>query len=159
MVRQFVAARPLQASKLGAVSAVLAFGVLGFFRIVPGQQLTALLLVPLASIVLALVVAAETLIAGYRTVSDGRSATERVRARPGYTVVRTVEAAAAILTVAGIAGLITAIPDEPMSGPGAIGLLFVMVALGLLALAATLVRTAVEYYDYRRERAVGSRSS
>lgn len=37
-------------------------------------------------------------------------------------------------------------------GPGAIGLLFIGIALGLLAFLAVLLRTLVEYYYHRRGR-------
>ena len=54
------------------------------------------------------------------------------------------------LVVGGIVGTLAALPDEPMPGPGAIGLLFVFAALGLLVLVASLVRTTTAYVHYRR---------
>ena len=150
--RQFLVEKPLQAIKSLLVVLVLVFGLLGFSRVVPGRQLDALLLVPVAGFALALVVTGETLVAAYRVARAEDPPTARLAARPAYTVVRAVEAGAAVLAVGGIVGIITTLPDEPPPGPGAIGLLFVFGALGLLVLVASLVRTAVEYVYYRRSR-------
>jgi hypothetical protein len=151
MSRRFFAENPLQAAKFLLVAGVLVFGLVGFFGLVPGRGFDALLLVPFASFALAVVVAGETLVAAYRVVRADSPPTARLAARPGYTVVRAVEAVAAVLVVGGIVGAFAALPDEPMPGPGAIGLLFAFVALGLLVLVASLVRTATEYVYYRRE--------
>ncbi|MFC6615293.1 hypothetical protein ACFQAS_10075 [Halopenitus salinus] len=151
MIRRFLAAKPLQACKLVAVVCILAIATLGFFRILPGQQLRVLLLVAFLGPVLALVVLAEALVAGYRTLrSEDDSPTDRLAARPAYTVVRAVEVVVPLLAGGAFAVLIATLSDEPMSGPGAIGLLFVGVGLGLLALVSILVRTLAEYVLHRR---------
>lgn len=149
MSRTFLATRPLQAGKLAVVVGTLPFGLLGFFRLVPGQQLVGLLL--------ALVVTGETLVAGYRAAPADESPTDRLTARPAYTVVRAVEAGVALLAAGGVVATVVTVPDEPVAGPGAIGLLFVVATLGLFILAATLVRVAAEYHYYRRDRAAGER--
>ena len=149
MLRQFLARKPLQASKLAAVLAVLLFGTLGFFRVVPDRQLTALLAVPFVGFALALVVLGEALVAGSRLVSTDAPATARIDDRPVYTTVRVIEVVAALLTIGGIAGTIASVPESPLPGPGAIGLLFITAGFGLLVLGATLVRTSVEYYVVR----------
>ena len=41
-----------------------------------------------------------------------------------------------------------------VAGPGAIGLLLYGVGLGLLAFGAVILRTVLEYYDYRRNRSM-----
>ena len=150
--RQFLVEKPLQAAKFLLVVLVLVLGLLGFYRIAPGRQLDALLLVPVASFALALVVAGETLVAAYRVARAEDPPTARLAARPAYTVVRAVEAAAAVLATGGIVGIIATLPDEPPPGPGVIGLLFVFGGLGLLVLVASLVRTTTEYVYYRRDR-------
>jgi len=155
MLRDFIAAKSLQACKLAVLVGTLAFGLVGFFRIVPGQQLGALLLAPFVGVVLALVVVAETLVAGYRAARADESPSAGLAARPVYTVVRALEVVAAVLAAGGIVGTVATLPDEPIPGPGAIGLLFVFAGLGLLVLVASLVRTLVEYYYYRRDRAAG----
>ncbi len=149
--RRFLVEKPLQAAKFILVVLVLVLGLLGFYRVVPGRQLDALLLVPVASFALAVVVAGETLVATYRVARADDPPTARLAARPTYTVVRAVEAAAAVLVVGGIVGAFAALPDEPPPGPGVIGLLFVFGGLGLLVLVASLVRTTTEYVYYRRE--------
>ncbi|MGQ4556396.1 hypothetical protein [Halobellus sp. GM3] len=147
MIRAALAARPLQTLKFAVALAVLVFGGLGLFGVLPHQQLTALLWFPVVAVALALVVVGETLVAGYRAVrSDDPLAVQSV-VRPAYTLVRAVEAAAAVLTLAGIAGAIAMVPDGPMAGPGAIGLLFIVVAFGLPAVVGVLVRTTVEFYS------------
>jgi hypothetical protein len=146
MFRPFLAARPLQASKLAVVAGVLVFGTLGFVRIVPDQQLTALLAVPFAGFVLALVVLGETLVAAARAVGADGPVTQWIAARPIYAVVRAVETVAALVAVGGIVGTIAMVPDGPMAGPGAIGLLFIVGGFGLLVLVASLVRTVTEWY-------------
>jgi len=150
MLQQFPADRPLQASKLAAVLAVLLFGTLGVSGALPDQQLTALLLVPFAGFALALVVVGEGLFAAYRVATTDPPATTRIAARPAYAAVRVIEVVAALLAIGGIAGTIASVPEEPLPGPGAIGLLFVTVAFGLLVLGATLIRTAVECYAVSR---------
>lgn len=156
MLRHFLATKPLKACKLAAIVGTLAFGLAGFFRIIPGQQLAALLLVPVVGVVLALVVTAEALVAGYRAAHADEPPTARLATRPAYTVVRAVEAVVAVLAAGGIVGTVATLPDEPIPGPGAIGLLFVFVGLGLAVLATSLLRTLTEcYYYYRRDRAAG----
>lgn len=150
--RQFLAEKPLQVSKFLFVVGVLTVGIFGIFGLVPGRGLDALLLVPFASFALAVVVAGETLVTAYRVARADDSPTARLAARPGYTVVRAVEAVVAVLAVGGIVGTLAVLPDEPMPGPGAIGLLFAFAALGLLVLVASLVRTTTEYVYYRRDR-------
>ena len=151
-LRRFLVEKPLQASKLCFVVGVLAVGLAGVFGLVPDRGLDALLLVPFASFALAAVVAGETLFAVYRVVRADDPPTARLAARPGYTVVRAVEAVAAVLVMGGIVGTLAALPDEPPPGPGVIGLLFVFAGLGLLVLVASLVRTTTEYVYYRRDR-------
>lgn len=153
MSRQFLVAKPLQACKLAAVLGILVFSGLGFFRILPGQQLRVLLLVAFLGPVLALVVLAETLFAGYRVARSDDPPTDRLAARPAYTAVRAVEVVVTVLAAGTFVVLIGTLPDEPMAGPGAIGLLFVGVGLGLLALVAILARTLAEYVLHRRDRA------
>ena len=156
MLRDFLAAKPLQTSKLAVIVGVLVFGLVGYFRVIPGQQLGALLLVPFVSILLALVIVGETLVASYRVARADDPLSSRLTARPAYAVVRILEAVIALLAAGGIVVAILTLPDEPMPGPGAIGLLFVFAALGLLVLVTSLGRTLVEYYYYRRNRSSGN---
>lgn len=153
MARQFFAAKPLQASKLAAVLGTLVFAIVGFFRIVPDQQLAALLLVTFLGPALAIVVAAETLLAGYRAARADGPATARLNARPAYTVVRAGEAIIAVLAAGAFAAVIGTLPDEPIPAPAGVGLLLLGFGLGLLVLVASLVRTLAEYYFHRHSAA------
>jgi hypothetical protein len=153
MSLQFARARPLQAWKLAAVLATLLFSAGVISGVVPDRSVTSLLVVPVLALLLAVVVAAETLFAGYRYARLSGSLIDRVADRRGYALVRAAEAVAALLSVFAFAAVLASLPDGPMAGPGAVGLLFVMVGLGLLVLAGSLVRTLTEYYRYRRRSA------
>jgi sterol desaturase/sphingolipid hydroxylase (fatty acid hydroxylase superfamily) len=141
---------PLQAGKLAAIVLVLLFSAGVFFELVPAGSITALLVVPVLALGLALVVAAETAVAGYRTLRDGERLTDRLAARPTYSVVRAGEVVAALLPVVAFALVVAALPAGPMAGPGAIGLMFVVVGLALVVFGGSLVRTLAEYYYHRR---------
>ncbi|MFA9515824.1 hypothetical protein ACERIT_01155 [Halopenitus sp. H-Gu1] len=154
MPRQFLATKPLQACKLAVVIGTLVFAGLGFFRIVPDQQLRVLLLLAVLGPALTLVVLAETLFAGYRVVRADDSPADRLTAHPAYTAVRAGEVIITLLAAGAFVVIIGTLPDEPLPGPGAIGLLFMGVVLGLVALGAILVRTLTEYYLHRRGPAV-----
>lgn len=153
MSPHFVAARPLQACKLVALLGGLGFAAIGFFQVVADLQLAALLFVPVLGFGVCLVVAVETLVAGYRLSRADEPATARATARPVYTVVRVGEAAVAVLAVAGFVALIASIPEGPMAGPGAIGLALVLFGIGVVVIAVSLVRTLAEYVYHRRTNA------
>jgi hypothetical protein len=146
----FARAKPLQALKLGAVITVVVFGLAGFVGLLPGQELGGLLFLAFFPMVLAAVVAVETLLAGYRLARTDEPVA-RLTARPAYTAIRGIEAVAAVLAPVTFYVLIVEIGSET-AGPSAIGLLFVGVGLGLVALGAVLLRTLVEYYYHRRNR-------
>lgn len=153
MSLDFLEAKPLQAIKLGVVAGALVFGIAGFVGLIPGQQLPALLLVTFLGPVLAFVIVAETLYAGYRAARADESARACLAARPPYTIGRAVEAVVAVLATGGFVALLGSLPDEPMPAPAGVGLLLVGVGLGLLTLVASLGRTLGEHYLYRRDRA------
>ncbi|SFS12079.1 hypothetical protein SAMN05216559_4009 [Halomicrobium zhouii] len=150
MVSPFHRSRPLQAGKLVAVILTLLASAAVFFGVAPNAGITTLFLAPLVAFVLTMVVVAEALVAGYRALGDGRGVTDRLADRPLYGAARTLEAGLAVAAVAGFLALVAWIPEGPMAGPGAIGVFFVVVGLAALVLVGTLVRTLVEYVDYRR---------
>jgi hypothetical protein len=150
MSLQFARARPLQAAKLAAVVVTLLFSVGLFFELVPSGSITSLFAAPVLALALALVVAAETAVAGYRTLRADERVTDRLASRPVYSVVRAIEVVAAVVAVGAFTLVVASIPPGPMAGPGAIGLMFVVVGLGLLVLGGCLVRTLAEFYYYRR---------
>ncbi|WP_135305510.1 hypothetical protein [Haloarcula amylovorans] len=150
MSQSFIHAKPLQALKLGAVLGILGFGIAGVVGLLPDGGLNSLLLVAFFPMVLALVIGAETLFAGYRLLraDDPRS---RLRNQPFYTAIRAFEVVATIGAPGTFYVLIVEVGSE-VAGPGAIGVLFYGVGLGLLAFGAVVLRTAVEYYDHRQNR-------
>lgn len=151
MSLQFVRAEPLQTCKLVAVVAVLLFAAGGAFGAIPARGLTGLFLVVGLGIGLTLVVAAETLLAGYRFIRTDTALPDRLTDRPWYTVARAIEAVSVVLVAGGFVLFVTGLPDEPPAGPGAIGVLFVVAGLAVVVLGGSLVRTLSEYYYYRRE--------
>lgn len=149
MSRPFVRARPLQASKLAATVVVLLFSAGVYVGLIPTESITALFIVPLFSLTLVVVVLAETLILGYRSLQADDTLPDRFGSRPLYTTVRVGEALLAIVPAVVLVLIIERLPDGPMSGPGAIGLFFIVVGLGAVVIGGSLVRTLVEYYYHR----------
>lgn len=149
MSLQFVRTSPLQAGKLAAIVATLLFAAGGIFGVIPDEGLTGLFAIVTLGIVLVLVVAAETLLAGYRSVGTDSSLTEQFADGRPYTVARAIEVISVVLSAGGFVALVATLPDEPPAGPGAIGLLFILAGLGLVILGGSFLRTLTEYY-YRR---------
>lgn len=149
MSLQFVRDRPVQAAKLVAIVATLLFAVGGVFGVIPDQGLTSLFPIVLLSLGLLLVILVETLLAGYRSTRGRCSLADQFAEHRAYILVRAVELLGAIITAGGFVFLIVMLPDEAPAGPGAIGLLFILVGLGLVVLASSLLRTVTEYYYYR----------
>lgn len=151
MEQSFVAAKPLQAVKLGAVGGVILLGVAAWFGAFGSQgQLLVLLLSPLVGVALAAVVVAEGAYLLYRWVkSDAASV---VAGRPGYALVRGVELAAAVAGPAFIVATFASLGDGPMPGPAAIGLALIMGAAAVAVAAAVLCRCLAELYLHRSDR-------
>lgn len=149
MSRQFIRAKPLQACKLIGIVATLIFSVGVFSELISDPDVITLFLIPLLGLGLAIAIDAETLIVGYRSLRSGGPQKDLLADRPVYNIVRAVEVFLTILAVGIFMFIIAALPDGPMAGPGAIGLWFIMVGLGLLILGGSLVRTLTEYYYHR----------
>lgn len=147
MFRQFARAKPLQAGKLATIVLVLLYAAGATSGHLPGG-LQALLFTAVFSLGLTLVIVAETLRAGFRATRADEPPGRRLAHRRVYTAVRAAEAVIAILAASAV--VVSFSVFTPVAGPGAIGLLFIMVALGLLILGASLVRTLTEYYYHRR---------
>lgn len=152
MPSSFIQAKPLQALKLATVIGTLAFAFASIVGLLPGQELTGLLYLAFFPMLLAVVVGGEGLLAGYR-LARADEPIARITARPGYTAIRAIELVVTVVAPGVFYGLIMQFGSE-VPGPGAIGLLFIGIALGLLAYGAVLLRTLVEYYDYHRESSV-----
>jgi hypothetical protein len=156
MPSSFVRASPLQALKLAAVTGALAFAFASFIGMLPGQELAGLLYLAFFPFVLAVVVGVEALLAGYRLVRTDDPAA-RLTARQTYTAIRAVELAVTVVAPGVFYSLVVRIGGD-VAGPGAIGLLFVGIALGLPAYGAVVLRTLVEYY-YHRQRTSSSKTA
>jgi hypothetical protein len=143
----FIRAKPLQALKLIAVTTALAFAFISFVGVLPGQELTGMLVVAFFSPVLAVVVAAEAMLAGYRLVRADDPVFD-LTARRWYTAIRAIESVVTVVAP-GVFYVLIVQKGGEVAGPGAIGLLFVGIALGLLAYGPVAVRTLAECYDHR----------
>lgn len=154
MSLQFARTKPFQAGKLAGIVGVLLFAAAGYFRLVPDRQLAAMLAVLVVGLGLAFLVAAETLLAGYRTLRVDGPLASRLTDRPLYAAVRAGEAAVAVLAAGLFLYTLGTLPDGPMPGPGAVGLLLYGFSLGLSVVGASLVRTLAEYYYHRQRRGV-----
>jgi hypothetical protein len=149
MPLQFFRAKPVQACKLAAIVVTLLFAVSGVFGFIPGRGFTGLFGIIFLSLTLALVVAAETLLAGYRSLRAGDSPLNQLPVRQLYVVIRALEVISAIVSMGAFVVLIATLPGELPEGPGAIGLLFIATGIALVVLGGSLLRTLTEYYDYR----------
>lgn len=149
MPSTFIQDKPLQALKLGAVLGAISFALAGVVGLLPGRGLNGLLSLAFLPMVLSLVVAGETLLAGYRLARADDPAA-RLTARRRYTAIRLLEVVVTIGAPGAFYILIVTIGSE-VAGPGAIGLLFIGIALGLVAFAAVVLRTLTEYYYHRRD--------
>lgn len=156
MPSTFIQDKPLQALKLTAVIGALAFGLVSLMGILPGQGLNGLLYLAFFPIILAVIVGTEALLTGYR-LARSDDPTGRLTAQRGYTAIRAVELIVTVGAPTTFYVLIVQIGGE-VPGPGAIGLLFIGIGLGLLAYASVLLRTLAEYY-YLRTRSSSSGSN
>lgn len=154
MPSSFIRAKPLQALKLTAVLAVLAFACVGVVGMLPGQELTGLLVLAFFPLVIGVVVIVEALLAGYRLVRAGDPGA-RLTARRGYTAIRVLELVVTVLAPVIFYVLIVQMGSE-VSGPGAIGLLFIGIGLGMVAYGSVVLRTLAEYLYYRRRSPMAS---
>lgn len=157
MFRTFVVEKPLQASKLTAISIALILSIGGFLRIIqpsnlitdPGLadgQLLALVLTPLVSLLLVCVICIETIHTGIRMLQSDLSIRQTLTARPGYALLRLIEAGVAFIGLGLIVIGLRTYVTEPMPAPAGIGLLLAFMAIGLAILIASLLRGLIELY-------------
>lgn len=153
-------AKPLQAAKFGGILLALLLGVAGFFRIIDARaifgtsplgdgQFLALLLIPMVSLLLVVVVALETIAAGYSLVRSEASITTQLAGQGGYLLLRGIEAAIAL---GGVTVIFAALPvlfaaDTP--APAGVGVMLLLMVVGLGILVASFVRSGAELFVYR----------
>lgn len=150
MSLQYLRAKPLQASKLPIIIVSLLFTTASIFGFVGGRGLDALLFLVVLSFSFVVVITAATVYAGYQCIHATGSLADQLAKRPVYNIVRAIEVSTAAISMGAFVAIIVSLPDGPMAGPGAIGLLFIIAGLGLLILTGSLIRTISEYYYYYR---------
>lgn len=147
MLLQFFRSKPIQATKLGVIVTTLLVVTTGVYGPLSDGGLAGLFLVVVLGVALVFVVGIETVFAGYHLLRTDESVAVRVGDRPLYALVRAIEVGTAAITAGGIVFLFVTLPDGPMSGPGAIGLLFLLLRYGLVVIGGSGLRTLVEFYD------------
>ena len=150
MIRQFARAQPLQAIKLAAILIVLPVAAAGIYGIIPSGGLSSLFLVVVLGLFLGILSIAEAFFVGVRVLDSTASIRDRIGSEPTYVALRTAEVASVIIPAGGFVYLLRRIPEGPMAGPGAIGLLFVLTGLSLLPIAGGLIRTIAEVYYFQQ---------
>jgi hypothetical protein len=149
MLRQFARSQPLQAIKLTAILIVLPVAA-GICGIIPWGGVSSLFLVVVLGFLVGLLIIAETLVVGVRVLKSTASIRDRIDAESAYVALRTLEVASVIIPAGGFVYLISRIPEGPMAGPGAIGLLFIITGLSLMHIAGGLIRTMSEVYYFQQ---------
>lgn len=160
-IQNAIGNRPLQAAKLAGILLSLVLGVLGFFRIIDAEavvdnpvladgQLLALIFVPLISLALVCIVLVETVVTGYRVLRSDETIREQISGRLGYTLLRSTEAAVALVgsTLMFLAAPVLFADSTP--APAGVGLLLGLMAVGFAIFVVSLVRSSVELFYYGR---------
>lgn len=151
--------KPLQVVKFVGILFAILLAVAGFFRIIDAQtfvegptladgQFLALIFLPLVSLGLVVVVFAETVVSGYRSLRSDRSLRDQAIDRVGYLFLRGMEAGLAVL---GVAIMISAIPlllAESTPAPIGVGIMLLLFVVGIGILCVSLVRSTAELFVY-----------
>ncbi|MFB6219656.1 MAG: hypothetical protein ABEH77_10880 [Halobacteriaceae archaeon] len=151
--------KPLQVGKLVGVLLVLVAGGAGFLQLVDASavvgdprladgQLLALVFVPLVSLGLVVLVFAEAVVSGYRSLRSATPVTEQVSGRAGYVLLRGVEAAVAVVAVALMAAALPVLFAESTPAPAGVGIMLLLLVAGVAVLLASLVRSLAELLVY-----------
>lgn len=147
--------KPLQTSKLAGIVLTLVIGVLGFFRIIDAGaviddpmladgQFLALVFVPLISLALVCIVFVETIVTGYRALQSDRSIPDLISGQFGYVLLRSAEAAVAILGVTFIFLAVPVLIADSTPAPAGVGLMLGLFVVGLAIFVVSLVRSLAE---------------
>lgn len=150
MIRPFARSQPLQAIKLTSILVVLIVASAGTYGVISSLGLSSLFLIVVLGFLLGLIIIGETLLSTIRAVESGESIRDQVTSRPMSVVFRTLEFASVVIPAMGLVYLINSIPEGPMAGPGAIGLLFIITGLGMMPMGGSLMRSLFEVYNFRQ---------
>lgn len=150
MVREFVAARPLQALKLVLAIGTIVVGAADFvWRYSPLDGMLPFVLFPLVGMLFFVVVVGESLYRLARWLASNTSPAAVVSARPGYALVRAFEVVGVVVGPVIIVGAFGIL--DPSSAPGAIGMAMIVGAAGVLIIGAVITRGVIELYLNQRE--------
>lgn len=155
-----VSQKPLQSAKFGGILLTLVFGIAGFFRLLDARvlldgpllgdgQFLAIILIPMASLLLICVVFLETLVTGYRLFQSNAPLRNHFTRRRGYALLRGAEATIAIV---GVTIMVAALPilfAESTPSPVGVGIMLLLLFVGLGILITSFVRSGAELFVYR----------
>ena len=150
---------PLQAVKFVGILLALILAIAGFLRIIDAPaiadgpllsdgQFLALVLLPLASLGLVVVVFAETVVSGYRSIQSDRSLREQMNGRYGYLVLRSVEAGLALLGVVIMFAATPSLFAESTPAPAGVGIMLLLFVVGFGILFVSFLRSTAELFVY-----------
>lgn len=150
-----VSRNPLQAGKLGGILGTLVVSLAGAGRVIDAEpfisdailadgRFLVVVLVPVLGVGLVGVVALETLAAGYRWLRADASIVDGIANRPGYALVRGVEAAVAVAGVAVLTALLVTLVVASVPAPAGVAMMLLLLAVGIAIVCASCVRTTVE---------------
>lgn len=152
--------KPLQASKFVGILFIMALGVAGFFRILDAQrfldgpaigdgQFLAIIAIPIVSLGLVCLVFVETFVTGYRVLRSDTSISEQASGRVAYILLRSAEAAIAVV---GVTLMVAAVPPlfaPSTPAPAGVGIMLLLFAVGIGILIVSFARSTAELFVYR----------
>lgn len=159
-VTSLVIQKPLQAAKFGGILLTLVLGIAGFFRLIDARaildapllgdgQFLAMILIPVASLLLICVVFLETLVTGYRLFQSEAPLRDHLNRRRGYVLLRCAEAAIALVGVTVIVAALPTLFAESTPSPVGVGIMLLLMIVGLGTLVMSFVRSSAELFVYR----------
>lgn len=160
-VLRTAAGHPLQVGKFIAVTLTLVLGAVGFFRLLDAgavlgnspladSQFLTLILLPLSSLVLVCVVVLETVVAVSRAFTSERSLGEQATERPGYLVVRGLEAGVAVAGLGLMLLLVPVLFADTTTAPAGVGALLGLLVVGVGIQLVSFARSLAELIYFGR---------
>lgn len=150
VVRAFLLARPLQASKLLVGFGTIILSVLSFLGAFGSSGgLTAFITMPFIGVLLGAVVVLESLVTMAKWLLEHRDSFEGSWPAPAYLGVRLLETGAGLASAGLVIWLLGRFSGEPMPPPAAIGLAMYMTGAALIVLIGVVIRGVVEFTRFR----------
>lgn len=159
-VSSVVTQKPLQSAKFGGILLILVLGFAGFFRLIDAgaildapmlgdSQFLAIILIPVASLLLICVVFLETLVTGYRIFQSNASFKNHFNRRRGYVLLRGAEAGIATVGVTIVVAALPTLFAESTPSPIGVGIMLLLFIVGIGILIMSFVRSSAELFVYR----------